>query len=116
MHRYVPFTLWSAVLVGVSGCSAIQANPGAEQVRLVMEQPTGSCRFIAEVSGSQGNFFSGNYTSTENLLLGARNDLRNKAAAVGANVVYMQESHHSQASDSLGTTNTTLIGHAYRCN
>lgn len=33
---------------------------------------------LGEVAGSQGNWITGAYTSDKNLLVGARNDLRNE--------------------------------------
>jgi Domain of unknown function (DUF4156) len=106
------------VLVGVvatlSGCAAIQATPEASAVELVNDKPRG-CKALGEVAGSQGNWLTGDYTSNENLMLGARNELRNKAAAKGGNVVYVQNLSHTNAWGSLGTTNTTIVGQVYSC-
>ena len=99
----------------VSGCAAIQATPEGAKVELVNEKPTGNCKALGEVIGSQGNQFTGDLTSNEDLLLGARNDLRNKAAALGGNVVYVQYLSNSTAWRSAGTTNTTLLGQVYKC-
>lgn len=41
--------------------------------------------------GSQGNWFTGDVTSNKNLVIGARNELRNEAYKLGANVVYVQD-------------------------
>lgn len=67
-------------LLLLSSCSAIQTIPGADKVELVNEAPnTEQCQFLGEVIGSQGNWVTGDYTANEDLVLGARNELRNKA-------------------------------------
>lgn len=85
-------------------------------VELVNDQPNRqACEFKGEIVGSQGNWFDGDFTSNANLVIGARNELRNKAHALGANVVYIQDMKNTNAMDSVGTTNTTAVGKAYRC-
>ncbi|WP_228050791.1 DUF4156 domain-containing protein [Pontibacterium sinense] len=68
----------------------------------------------------RGNFLSGNFTASDKLMEGARNDLRNKAVDMGGNTVHVQNItlHYitsSQSDDALGTTNTLVVGHVYRC-
>lgn len=70
---------------------------------------------MGEIIGSQGNWFTGDYTSNKNLVTGARNELRNEAYKLGANIVYIQNMANTNAWGSLGTTNTTAIGKAYKC-
>ncbi|WZB73779.1 DUF4156 domain-containing protein [Achromobacter insuavis] len=41
------------------------------------------CAFLGDVTGSQGNFLAGAITSNADLETGARNDLKNRAAALG---------------------------------
>ena len=101
----------------MAGCSAHKIAPGAERVEIMNEAPDRSkCQFMGEVVGSQGNWVTGDFTSNEDLVVGARNELRNKAYYLGANVVYMQDMKNTNAWGSLGTTNTTAVGKAYRCN
>ncbi|RYV03353.1 DUF4156 domain-containing protein [Shewanella sp. OPT22] len=100
----------------LTGCSAIPAHPEAENVELVNTAPDAAkCRFIKEIVGSQGNFLTGDFTPNEDLVIGARNELRNKAHQHGANVVYIQDMKNTNAYGSLGTTNTTVVGKAYFC-
>lgn len=99
----------------VSGCAAIPTTPEGAKVELVNDKPTGNCKALGEVIGSQGNQFTGDVTSNENLMLGARNDLRNKAAAIGGNVVHVQNLSNTNAWGSAGTTNTTVVGQVYKC-
>ena len=104
--------LLSAVLIG---CSAIPMTPGGSSVELVTEKPTGNCKPLGDAVGSQGNWFTGDYTSNKNLLVGARNDLRNKAAKMGGNTVWVQDKANTNAWGSKGTSNTTVLGVVYRC-
>jgi len=100
----------------LAGCSAIQLSPEAASIEIVNEIPNKkTCKFLGEIVGSQGNWFTGDFTSNENLVMGARNELRNKAYKLGGNVVYMQDMKNTNAWGSLGTTNTTAIGKVYKC-
>jgi hypothetical protein len=103
-----------AVLLLV-GCSAISTTPEGKSVELVTVKPPGNCQQLGDVVGSQGNWFTGDYTSNKNLLIGARNDLRNKAAEMGGNFVWVQDSSNTNAWGSKGTSNTTVLGVVYRC-
>ncbi|WP_085277142.1 DUF4156 domain-containing protein [Pseudogulbenkiania subflava] len=108
--------LGAACALVLAGCSAIPVRPEAAFVEIVNEPPPkASCKFLGEVVGSQGNWFTGDYTSNKNLLIGARNDMRNQAYELGGNVVYIQDMKNTNAWGSLGTTNTTAVGRAYRC-
>lgn len=98
------------------GCSAIQLSPQAAGIEIVNEIPDKkTCKFVGEIVGSQGNWFTGDFTSNENLVMGARNELRNKAYKLGGNIVYIQDMKNTNAWGSLGTTNTTAIGKVYKC-
>ena len=103
-------------VLALSGCSANQVIPEANTVEIVNEKPDkNTCKFLGEVVGSQGNWVTGDFTSNENLVIGARNELRNQAYKLGGNVVYVQDMKNTNAWGSLGTTNTTAIGKVYKC-
>jgi hypothetical protein len=100
----------------LSGCAATSVDSDAKKVEIVSQEPDSSkCKFLGEVSGTQGNWITGDYTSNKNLLLGARNDLRNETHDLGGNIVFIQDMKNASASGSKGTTNTTAVGKAYRC-
>jgi len=99
----------------LAACSAISPTREGKSVELVTEKPGGNCKQLGDAVGSQGNWFTGDYTSNENLLLGARNNLRNKAVEMGGNTVWVQNTANTNARRSLGTTNTTVLGVVYRC-
>ena len=104
-----------AAIFLLSACSAIQATPDGAPVELVNDRPQGDCRSLGEIVGSQGNFFTGNYTSNKDLMIGARNDLRNQAASMGGNLVHVQNVSNASAHGSRGTSNTTVVGMVYKC-
>lgn len=105
----------SAAAVGVLvACSATPVTPEGAGVEIVTEQPA-NCRTVGEVIGSQGNVFSGDFTTDQTLMQGARNDLRNKAAALGGNVVQLQGAHNSTHPYSAGAIKSTLIGVVFAC-
>ncbi len=98
------------------GCSAVKIKPGAEKIRLTNTEPK-KCKFLGEISGSQGNAISGDWTSNSNLELGARNELKNKAFELGGNVVQLLTSSSGQTSGRYGgsTSSHSLLGNAYNC-
>ncbi|MCO7223487.1 DUF4156 domain-containing protein [Pleionea sp. CnH1-48] len=110
------------VALNLAACSAIQVNPGAERVRLTHQEPGNECRFLGDVTGNQGDFFTGGFTSNADLETGARNDLKNKAAALGGNLVYLLTQRAGQTGSfdvdyggSTQQTNVTLTGNVYSC-
>jgi hypothetical protein len=103
-----------ACVAVLAGCSPIKARRGGDQVRVTNNEPQG-CRYLGDITGSQGNFFTGRYTSNKNLETGARNDLKNKAAAKGGNVVYLLTQRAGQSGHFVAQTNVTLSGNVYYC-
>lgn len=101
--------------ISLSACSAIPIMPQAASVELVNEKPNDTCKFIAEIAGSQGNWFTGDWTTNEDLVIGARNEIRNKAYRLGGNLVHVQDMKNTNAWGSAGTSNTTVIGKVYKC-
>jgi len=113
--RITTGTLAPLMVFGLVGCAATAPNQGAASVELVSDKPSSNCKALGEAIGSQGNWVTGDLTSNKNLMMGARNDLRNQAAELGGNVVYVQNLSNSSAWGSLGTTNTTIVGKVYKC-
>jgi hypothetical protein len=104
------------LLLSLAGCAATAVNSGAQTVEIVNELPDKSrCKFLGEVVGSQGNWFTGDFTPNKNLVIGARNELRNETYALGGNLVHVQDLKNTNAWGSAGTTNTTAVGKAYFC-
>ena len=107
-----------ASIVFLAGCAAKQASSGAERIYVSEEKPPKGCVYVGEVQGSQGNFWTAEFTSDRNILSGARNEMRNQALSLGANyvMVEIQSNSHNTARPSLGGTYASvIIGNAFAC-
>ncbi|MEM9533123.1 MAG: DUF4156 domain-containing protein [Pseudomonadota bacterium] len=106
-----------ALSIPLIGCSAIEPQSGAGTIVVSRQPAEPHCRLLGEVIGNQGNFVTAVFTSDRALMEGARNDLRNKAAALGANYVVIESENYSETSeDSIGGTHAAvLVGNAYHC-
>ena len=110
------------VLLGVSACTAVPLQDGAKLVRLTNTEPTKECQFLGDVTGNQGDFLTGEFTSNAELETGARNDIKNKAYSLGGNLVYLLTQRAGQTGSfdkhfggSSVQTNVTLSGNVYFC-
>lgn len=110
------------VALSLSACQAIKLNPAAEKVRLTHNEPGQGCEFLGDITGNQGDFFTGGFTSNADLETGARNDLKNKAYNMGGNIIYIltqrageTSSYDSEHGGGSSQTNVTLTGNVYRC-
>ena len=112
-------------ITNLIGCSAIQLQPNAERVIVTRNAPPKNCKFLNSITGSQGNFFTGGYTSNKNLAAGALNDLKNQAADMGANYVQLETNQagvtgagggYYGGGGGFSQTDVTNTGNAYHCN
>ena len=103
----------------LTGCAATPLQvPEAASIIVSRNAPAEDCRYVGEVRGSQGNFFTADFTSDENLIVGARNELRDAAYRIGANYVQIETeslSHNTADYSSGGAYSATLVGNGYRC-
>jgi hypothetical protein len=108
------YVLLGAMLL--SACSAVPLDPSAQRIRIVTSDPSG-CEYLGEVTGNQGDFFTGDWTSNANLETGARNVMKNEAAKLGADTVQMLATRGglTASGGSMQQTNVTYTGMAYRC-
>ena len=107
--------LVAPVALSLVGCAAPSLSEQAQRVVILQNLPTQfQCSYKGEIAGAQGNWLTGYWTSNKNLALGARNDLRNEAAKLGANVVVISETL-SGTDESNELKNVTHIGRAYVC-
>lgn len=119
--RLVPSLL---VALALAACAAVHLDPSAQRIRIVTADPAG-CEYLGEVTGSQGNSFTGGFTSNANLEMGARNDMKNQALQMGANTIHLLTTRAGQTGTmaisqgsgggSSEQTNVTYVGAAYRC-
>ena len=102
----------------LSACSIItQKNPDNKPVRLIQKNElslifndkTPDCRYLGEIIGTEGHWYTYLFISNRQLVQSALNDLYNRANAKGANVVFI--------SDNVSfSTSVTFYGQAYYCN
>lgn len=111
----------SFLILSLVGCAATPLVTGSHNIRVTNVEPGKECKFLGDVTGNQGDLLTGAWTSNKNLETGARNDLKNKAFALGGNlVVILTQRAGSTGSAWDGTggsnqTNVTLSGNVYRC-
>lgn len=109
----------------LGGCASIPLEPHAQRVLASPNPAPKSCKYVGQVVGNQGNFFTGAWTSNRNLEEGAMNDMKNRAASMGANYIQLVtnragitgsvSSFNGQLGGSSEQTNVTNLGNAYRC-
>ena len=112
---------WVLSFALMAGCAATPLQPGAELVRVTQIEPTGGCKWLGDVTGSQGNSYTGEYTTNGNPQEGARNDLKNKAAKLGGNLVVLITERPGLTGDfgleggPVHRTSVVLTGSVYSC-
>lgn len=105
----------------LTACSANQLDGRAQSVRVTNGDPKGECTFLGTVTGEQGNFFTGGWTSNANLETGALNSLRNQTAKLGGNTVSLITNRAGNTGYSDGNsggseeTNVVITGSAWNC-
>lgn len=110
------FLIIPCIAIVVAGCSAIPLKPGAEKVIVSNGKVPKNCKYINQVTGNQGNSYSGSWTTNANLDEGAMNNLRNKAYAMGANFVQLIANPINSGIGELNAQTTAVaLGNAYYC-
>lgn len=110
-----------SAFAALCSCASIEVDPMATHVLITPIAPAKNCKYLGQVVGNQGNFFTGSWTSNKNLEVGAMNDLKNQAAKLGANYVHLITNRAGntgsldQFGGSLEQTNVTNLGNAYSC-
>jgi len=114
--------LITAISFALYGCSSIPVEPQNQRIISSPNPAPKGCKYLGEVTGNQGNFFTGGWTSNRNLEEGARNDLRNQAGKMGANYVQIVTSRSGNTGSydpnyggGMEQTNVTYTGNAYQC-
>ncbi|MEM7276773.1 MAG: DUF4156 domain-containing protein [Pseudomonadota bacterium] len=103
----------------VTGCAAAPTTtPGGANILVTRNPPPENCRYVGEVLGSQGNFWTAEFTSDKDLIAGARNRMRDRAFELGANFVQIElenQSHNTADYSSGGVYSSVIMGNAYNC-
>jgi hypothetical protein len=117
--------VFSALAIILGGCASIELTPGSARVITSPNPAPKSCKYLGQVVGNQGNFFTGSFTSNRNLEEGAMNDIKNQATKLGANYVQLVTNRagvtgsvggsNGFISGSSEQTNVTNLGNAYSC-
>ncbi len=115
----------ATIAILLAGCAATPMEPNANRIIASPNPAPKSCKYIGQVVGNQGNFFTGGYTSNRNLEEGAMNDMKNKAARLGANYIQLitnragntgaMSGSNGMFSGGSAETNVTNLGNAYAC-
>ncbi|MBW7982854.1 DUF4156 domain-containing protein [Enterobacillus tribolii] len=104
-----------AAIMLLAGCSTTQQLDAAgQQVRFSDTKPGTECQLLGEVTGSQSNWLSGSGGESSSMR-GAANDLRNKAAAMGGNVIYGAVSPSESFWSSFAPLDSKMSGQVYKC-
>ncbi len=118
MNHIVKIYLTILLSFIIISCSSMaQKSPDNRPIRLIQKSElniitngkTPDCRYLGEVIGSEGHWYTYLFVSNRNLTQGALNDMYNRANAMGANVVYISD-------DINFVTSVTFYGQAYFCN
>ncbi|KTD32945.1 cytochrome c type biogenesis protein CycH [Legionella nautarum] len=119
----------SAITLILTSCASIPPDPQAARIIASPNPVPKGCKYLGQVVGNQGNFFTGGFTSNRNLEEGAMNDLKNKAVKLGANYIQLVtnragvtgsmsgsfDRHGGFMSGGSQQTNVTNLGNAYLC-
>src|SRR3990167_9489055 len=95
----------SALFILVSGCAAVPMEPQAARIISSPNPAPKGCKYLGQVVGNQGNFFTGGFTSNRNLEEGAMNDMKNQAAHLGANYIQLITNRAGITGSSSGSFN-----------
>src|SRR3990167_10296670 len=99
------FILLSTVTILIGGCAAIPVNQQASRIIASPNPAPKNCKYLGQVVGNQGNFFTGGFTSNRNLEEGAMNDMKNQAAHLGANYIQLITNRAGITGSSSGSFN-----------
>lgn len=99
--------LFLSVLGACAGTQQIALSPAGARVELVKADPGPGFQFIADVVGSAKG-------DVDVATISARNDLRNKAAEMGATLVVLDSMSTQNAMDYTGRNQVVVTGRAYR--
>ena len=108
--------VFAFVLLGISplaACSTPTLSSHGAKVVATRNAPEKTCTAIKYIVGHGGGTFGGGMIANDDLVEYAMNDLRNKAAKVGAD--YVQHDPPQMGHGDGTTTTVTISGTAYKC-
>lgn len=112
----IKILLGASALLLLAGCTTTNdLTQAGSQVRFSEDKPGNECQFVGQVEGVQSNWLTG-VNGESSSMRGAVNDMRNKAAAMGGNVIYGAASPSESAIlSSLVPLDSKMIGQVYKC-
>ncbi|MCL9776074.1 DUF4156 domain-containing protein [Vibrio methylphosphonaticus] len=114
MYSFCTHKISAALLciVMLSGCSSPAHNLTQQSASVVLRLDqnidTSQCQWKGDVTGSEGHWYNFLFLLNSTMARGAMNDIKNNAAEIGANTVYLLLPIDFQ-------TSVTLFGSAYDC-
>ena len=94
----------------LSSCAVATLNKDAAHVEIAAEPlKLANCQYLGEVTGTEGHWYTYLFLTNRTMVQSAVNDLRNRAAALGGDTVFIRE-------NTPFVTSVTLLGLVYRCN
>ena len=101
-----------SIALALMGCSSPSTLPAASsddvQIRFDSQFNPEQCEYLGEVTGSEGHWYSYLFYTNDAMMHGAMADLKNNAALLNADTVYM-------ISPQDFATSFSVLGTAYRC-
>ena len=101
-------------LLGLSAALLLAGCSSTNELSAAGTKPAAECQLVGEVTGTQSNWLSGNGGEGSSMR-GAANDLRNKAAAMGGNVIYGATSPSQNLLSSFAPLDSKMAGQVYKC-
>lgn len=110
MHKILfKFSALISLLCALTACSYIVLNENASHVELAADPlHLINCQYLGDATGSAGHWYTYLFIENRVLVQAAADDLRNHAAEMGGDTVYIKE-------NTPFNTSVTLLGLVYRC-
>ena len=115
---------FALALLATTACATAGLTPAGAKVLTSQSAPIdhgyapGTCTSLGYIVGRGGGSFGGGWIPNDSLIEYAMNDLRNKAAAKGANYIQHDSPQLGVSGDGNGgssTSTATISGTAYKC-
>lgn len=100
-RRFLPLSVLLLITLLLSSCTFLSPEalkPEAQAVEISKNKPPESCRYVAPTEVAESSLFIDMFTSNDNLVESAYNQLRNKAYLLHANYLQVLNYHYHQSS------------------
>ncbi|PHJ41605.1 hypothetical protein AK966_02090 [Vibrio sp. PID23_8] len=100
------------IILTLLGCSTPKNQPYEQsqdvEIRIDSQFNPKQCEYLGEITGSEGHWYSYLFFTNDAMMQGAMNDLKNNAASIQADTVFMLSPQDF-------VTSFSVLGTAYRC-